>query len=286
MLAVSSDYPSSRGCDGFKNALGGERLVCDCRAQASQSVIGVYPKRPHGAGEAELSDAFGPKLGRTFRRLNLLYVNVRHLISHGGEVIHQRAINERAVLVVDALFVEYRADALYDRPAYLVVDNQWINYAPAVRDCPIVKEFDEAGNGVDVEIRPVCTMSHVVACVIGYVASCHSELNVEIGWQRILAEISDLRDLSDRDHRRIGMFVVNLSADDPKILRLGLSNGRCYVQNIFRQIARRLECGFAADGDAARGPGAAAIGRDRAVTANHGDVVNIDAERVGNDLRQ
>src|SRR5579862_2580102 len=226
MLAVSSDYPSSRRCDGLKNALGGERLVCDCRAQASQSVIGGNPKRPHGPGEAELSDAFGAKLGRPFWRLNLLYVNVGHFISHGCEIIHQGAINERAVPVVDALFVECGADTLYDRPAYLVVDNQWIDYAPAVRDCPIVKEFDEAGTGVDIQISPVRPMSHVVACAIGYVASRHGELNVEIGRQRILAKISDLRDLSDRDYRRVGMFVVNLSPNDPQIFGLGLCNGR------------------------------------------------------------
>src|ERR1700692_2408640 len=286
MLAEGSDYPSSRGSDGFKNALGGERLVCDCRAQASQSVIGRNPKRPHGAGEAKLSDAFGAKLGRTLRRLNLLYINVGHFISHGCEVIHQGAINERAVLVVDALFIEYGADALYDRPTYLVVDDQWIDHAPAVRDCPIVKEFDEAGIGVEIRISPVCTMSHIVACVIGYVASRHSELNVEIGRQRILAEISDLRDLSDRDYRRVGMFVVNLSPDDPQILGSGLGNGRCNEQNVLRKIARRLECGFATDGNAARGPGTAAIGRDRAIAADHGDVVDIDTKRVGNDLRQ
>src|ERR1700719_3185021 len=238
MLAVRSDYPSSHRCDGFKNALGGERLLRDCRAQASQSVIGSHPKRPHGAREAELSDAFGAKLGRTFRRLNLLHVNVGHLKSHRGEVIHQGAINERAVLVVDAFFVEYRADALYDRPAYLVVDNQWIDYAPAVRDCPIIKEFDEAGSGVDVQISPVCTMSHVVACVIGYVASRHSELNVEIGWQRILAKISNLRDLSDRDYRRVGMFVVNLSPDDPQIIGLGHSDCRRNEQYVLRKIDR------------------------------------------------
>src|SRR5580700_9770774 len=226
MLAVRSDYPSSRRCDGFKNALWGERLVCDCRAQASQSVIGGNPKRPHGAGEAKLSDSFGAKLGRTFRRLNLLYVNVGHFISHGCEVIHQGAINERAVLVVGALFIKYGADTLYDRPAHLVVDYQWIDYAPAVRDCPIVKEFDEAGTGVDVQISPVRTMSHVVAGAVGYVATCHSELNVEIGRQRILAKISDLRDLSDCDYRRVGMFVVNLSPNDPQIFGLGLCNGR------------------------------------------------------------
>src|SRR5580692_1542181 len=226
MLAVSSDYPSSRRCDGFKNALGGERLVCDCRAQASQSVIGRYPKRAHGAGEAKLSDAFGAKLGRTFRSLNLLYVNVGHFISHGCEVIHQVAINERTVLVVDALFIEYGADTLHDCPAYLVVDNQWIDYAPAVSDCPVVKEFDEAGTGVDIQISPVCTMSHVVTCAIGYVATCYGELDVEIGRQCILAKISDLRDLSDRDYRRIGMFVVNLSPNDPQIFGLGLGNGR------------------------------------------------------------
>src|ERR1700675_3888473 len=209
MLAVRSDYPSSRRCDGFKNALGGERLVCDCRAQASQSVIGGNPKRPHGAGEAKLSDAFGAKLGRTFRRLNLLYVNVGHFISHGCEVIHQGAINERAVLVVDALFIKYGADTLYDRPAYLVVDNQWIDYAPAVRDCPIVKDLDQGGCGVDIQIDPMGGVPHVVARVIGNVASRHSELNVEIGRQRILAEISDFRDLSDSNDRRVGMFVVN-----------------------------------------------------------------------------
>src|SRR5271169_2419651 len=136
------------------------------------------------------------------------------------------------MLVVDALFIEYGADPLYDRTAHLIVDDQWIDYASAVRNCPIVKELDEAGTGVDIQINPMGTVSHVVARVIGNVASRHGELNVEIGRQRILAEISDLRDLSDRDHRCVGMFVVNLSVDDLKILGLGLGNGGSNEQNI------------------------------------------------------
>ena len=88
-----------------------------------------------------------PSFVERLRRLDMAHDNVRHLVGHRHKVIGHRAVQEVGVVAEDTFLVEHGTDALDDGAAYLVVDDQRIDDAPAIGDRPIAQELDEAGVG-------------------------------------------------------------------------------------------------------------------------------------------
>ena len=79
--------------------------------------------------------------------------------------------------------------------------------------------------------------------------------------------------------------LTNLALHDVESLGRSLCDGAGQRQDVLLEHQPGAQRRLTAHGGAPRGPGAAAVGRDRAVAAHDGDPVDLDAQRIGNDLR-
>ena len=176
-------------------------------------------------------------------------------------------------LVVDALLVEHRSNALHDPAAHLVVHDQRVDDAAAVGDRPMAEELDEAGGRYRVRDRSrarrgPCNSSRAFATWLRVTENCTSVSGGSVSWRKypIFADFGQARDLRARAR------VDDLPAHDVEIVGRRLGDRAGDGEDIAHERTRRLERRLPTDGDPAGRPGAAAVCRDRAVPRNHVDV--------------
>ena len=157
--------------------------------------------------------------------------------------------------------------------------------AAAVVDRPLAEQLDEAGLAVDLDVARLHAVGHVVHLVVGDEARADRKLHVEVARQRVLPEISDAADVGEADHGLAGPRVDHLAVGDVERVRRRLRDRAGERQDVLLEHRAGAQRRLAADRGAARGPGAAAIGRDRAVAAGHADLLDRHADAVGDDLR-
>ena len=75
----------------------------------------------------------------------------------GHQVVHQRRVLERAVVVVHGLLEERLGDALDDAAVHLALDDERVHLVAAVVDGDVVDQVDLAGLGVDLDHRDVAS---------------------------------------------------------------------------------------------------------------------------------
>ena len=211
--------------------------------------------------------------------------DVGHLVGHRHEVVGHRSVQQVGVVAVDALLEQHRADALHDAAAHLLVHQERVDDPAAVVDRPLAEQLDEAGLAVDLDVARLHAVGHVVHLVVGDEARAHRKLHVEVARQRVLPEISDAADVGEADHGLAGARVDHLAVGDGERVRRRLRDGAGEREDVLLEHRAGAQRGLAADRGAARGPGAAAIGRDRAVAAGHADLLDRHADAVGDDLR-
>ena len=157
--------------------------------------------------------------------------------------------------------------------------------AAAVVDRPLAEHLDEAGVAVDLDVARLHAIGHVVQLVVGDEACAHRQLHVVVARQGVLPEISDAPDVGEADDGLPGPGIHDLPVDDIERVGRGLGDRAGQRQDVLLEHAAGAQRRLAADGRAARGPCAAAIGRDRAVAAGNADQVDRYADAVGDDLR-
>ena len=114
------------------------------------------------------------------------------------------------------------------------------------------------------------------------IENCTSVSGGSVSWRKypIFADFGQARDLRPRAR------VDDLPAHDVEIVGRRLGDRAGDGEDIAHERTRRLERRLPADGNPAGRPGAAPVCRDRAVAPNHVDVAYLDADGVGDDLRQ
>ncbi len=212
------------------------------------------------------------------------YLNIRHLIGHGHQVVGHGAIQKIAIIAVNALLIEHRADALNDTTADLLVHQKRIDNAAAVIDGPLAEHFNKARLAIDFDVAPLYAIRHIVELIIRGLAASDRQLHVEIGRKRILSEVADATDLGQADDGLSALRSDHVAGDDVEGLGWRLRDRAGERQDVAFEQRAGLECRLASNGCAARGPGAAAISRNRAVAPHHGDVGGGNADAVSHDL--
>ena len=104
------------------------------------------------------------------------------------------------------------------------------------------------------------------------------------GGKRVGTEIDDPGEFAQFDPRRAVAGVHDAIVDDVEFAGCRLQDGGRDIENVLAQDLRRLKRGLAADAGAARGPGAAAIGRVVGIAENDADAIHRDAEHAADDL--
>ena len=75
--------------------------------------------------------------------------------AHGHQIVDHRAIQELAVRVVEAVFVQHVAQPLDDRAAQLLFREERVDQTSTVLDRPVTEDADLAGTAVDFDLRAV-----------------------------------------------------------------------------------------------------------------------------------
>ena len=89
--------------------------------------------------------------------------DIGHLEGHWRHVIGHRAVLKLTRIVIDAMFVQRAAEALYATAADLFVGELRVDDAAAIFDHPVFEMLDPAGIDIDLDIRAM----HAVGVDVG-----------------------------------------------------------------------------------------------------------------------
>src|SRR4051812_11372986 len=127
---------------GVENALRRVGLLEHLGAERRK---GIVDRVANGGGRTDgpgLANTLGAERGAGNRRFDVRDDDVGHLECHRHEVVGERAVQELARFVIQALFVKRGADALHHPAADLLVRQEWIDHLPAILDYPVLEELD------------------------------------------------------------------------------------------------------------------------------------------------
>ena len=151
-------------------------------------------------------------------------VDVRHLAGHRHQIVHHVAVEELASLVILAVLVKHAADPLHDAAADLLVDELRVDYGAAILDAPVFDQLHLAGLDVDLEIGGLHAVGESERPGAGHVMPRHHKFGLEVGRQRVGAEIDDARDFIERHAFAAGVGVDHDAGADVERLRIGLQH--------------------------------------------------------------
>src|SRR5262245_39884011 len=101
--------------------------------------------------------------------------DIGHLCRHRHEVVCHGRVEELSPVVMDAVLVERAADALHDAAARLLVDELWVDDAPAVVDAPHLEELDETRLGVHLEETALRAVAEYESVILYSIVTRHNE---------------------------------------------------------------------------------------------------------------
>ena len=131
--------------------------------------------------------------------------DVGHLARHRHQVIGQAAVAQLARAVVQALLVQRAADALHDGAADLFVHQHGVDDAAAVFDRPVLQQPDEAGLGIDLDVRSLHAVREDERVVAMRVVARHNQFGREAARQGVGPEVGDAAEFGER-HQRGALF--------------------------------------------------------------------------------
>ena len=147
------------------------------------------------------------------------------------------------------------------------------------------EQLDEAGVGVDFQPGGLNAIGEGERIFARHEMARRHQFGLDARRQRVGPEIDDPREFAQLHARRAIAGIHDRIVDDVEFGRRGLQDGGRDIEDVPAQNLRRLECGLAADAGAARGPGAAAIGRIVGIAENDADALHRNAEHAADDLR-
>ena len=124
------------------------------------------------ANRPGFASPFSAELRSFGKRLDVPDLNIRHFRRHRHHVIGKRAVKQISIIVIDAVFEEGTADPLNDTTAYLLIDQQRIDYATAILNDPMPQRRHESGLQVDFYQRALNTVGDTKGCLWCVVARC------------------------------------------------------------------------------------------------------------------
>ena len=212
--------------------------------------------------------------------------DIRHLGGQRQQIVDQAAVHQLPLLAVETFLIERAADTLHDAAAYLFVHQHRVDDGAAVLHAPVLEQLDEAGFHIDLHQACLNAVAEGEAVLARRVVPGDGQLGLEFRRQRVRAEIGDAPELRQRQFRFERQPVDDLVADDIEFGPACAEYMGRHVEDVRAQRPSRLQHRLAADAGAARGPGAAAVGRHPGVTGDHPDFVDGDADCARGDLRE
>ena len=207
----------------------------------------------------------------------------RQIVGARQRVVHERAGQQLpARLVVDRVLGERLADPLRDGAVALALHQERVENAPEIVDRGVADDAHGPGRALDLDL------AHVAAVGISHGAGHVVDMAVEperLGIRPERRIEGSARDLGEA-RRPVGAGDAVASVREGDILRPRLQQGGGDRAALLHGVLRRAADGVAADRERARAAGAAAVGNQRAVPLPHAYIVQRDAERAGDDLRE
>src|SRR3989449_4951700 len=262
------------------HALATERHVEMTDAERRQRVHDGIDGGRRGADRRGLADALGAERVERRRRHGLSGRERRQVFGVRHGVVHERAGEQLAVLVVDEALDERLGDALSQASVHLARDDHRADANAAVVDRDEIAQGHVAGLAIhlddgDVSAERVDELGR--AEEVGGL-----EAVVDSGRQAGAVRLG--RDLAERDDAvRHAAHAIAAVADDD-VLGRRFHQMRGQTLGLVLHFQRRVEDRGAADGQAATAPGAVAHRRVEGVAVTDDDMVEVHAEVVGDDL--
>ena len=210
--------------------------------------------------------------------------DVRHLARHRHQIIGQRTVGELTVVVIDAFFEERRAKTLHHTTTHLLVDQQRVDDAAAVFHHPVFQDLDEAGLDIDLDMGGLNAVGEGERKTLRRKVLRHGKLRLRARRQRIGTEIGDTGDLGEFDALAAAGGIDDPAGTYIEPVRLLLQDRPRQRDDVFLELARGAQRGFAADAGTTAGPHRTAMWRVFGVAGNHLDALAIDAEMFADDL--
>ena len=238
--------------------------------------------RGRRADRAALADALeAPRCQRG--RLDVAVLDGGHLGRRRQEVVEEGRRERVAVVVVHELLVQHAADALHHAAVDLALDDVRVDHDAAVLAHHVAEDRDFAGRRVDRDRADVTGVGEHERRSL--VATDDVEPALEPGRETTGVQRGGHRDLRERHRSRRRPRDRDRPADDVEVLGRSLQEMGRDREDLLAHLERGL-----ADGGAEHGPTPAAAGpegvrRRRGVALVDGDVVGVDAEMLGDDLR-
>ena len=217
-------------------------------------------------------------------RLGAVGLERRDLGRGGQRVVDERAGDQLAVLVVDDLLVQRLADAVGHAAVHLAVDQHRVDGRAAVVDRHPALDLDLAGLHVHVDhARVRAEREHEVLRVVerGLL-----EARLDVGRQLVRRDVRSAGDLGHR-HRLVGRAAhLELAVGQLDVLGRGLQQRGADLLGLVLHLLGGAAHRLAAHGErtrAVRAPAERALVR---VAVQDVDVLGVDPEAVGDDLRE
>src|SRR5437763_9470842 len=254
--------------DPLPHARRRERQLAWLHAERAQRIGERVREHAADGDDAALTRALGAEgIQRRRAFLERVHVHVRKIGRDGERVVRERTGKKLALVVVDQVLVQHRAQALHDRAVRLPVQRYGNDDAPDVLDADVVEHLDRAGAWVDRDVR---TMG---AVAVRALAVREAAFGADAG------ELAQWHGVAVRRPRLILL--------EAHVFRAAAEPARSFGADAVPQILRDEHDGGAAHHDAARRKGAEAflhvVGR---AVEHAADAIHRHAERVGRDLRE
>ena len=150
----------------------------------------------------------------------------------------------------------------------------------------MLEQPDESGVDVDLDVADLHAVGEDERVVALRVVARDHQLGREGLGQRVGAEVGDAAELGEVEQAFAGVRIDHRAAMHLEPGPLALQDRLGGGEDVFAQHEPGLQHRLAADAGAARGPGAAAVGRGVGVTGDHAHAVDADTDRIGRDLRE
>src|SRR5256885_2594159 len=274
---------AARRADRFPDATGGERHVEVADAERRQRIHhGIGHRGSRGDG-SRLAGSLDAERVHRRRRLGAAQFEEWHVVGVRHRVVHERAGEERAVLVVDGLLPERLRDALDDASLHHAVDDHRVDDAPQVVDRDVADDLGFPGLLRNLDHGDVRSEGeHEVARIE---ESQRFEAGLET-LRHVVREVRHQRDVAEA----LGAIGRALDEELPAlvgdVLLLGLEEVRGDLARLLLHFLRAEVDGGAADRSAAGAVAAHAEGHLAGVAMHDLDVVHGELQFVGGDLRE
>ena len=203
-------------------------------------------------------------------------------MSFGQSVVHQRAGEELTVVVVDQLFPHSLAEALGNASVNLSVDQHGIDYVAAIVHSDVFIDFDFAGFGVHFDGTNVTTEGEGEIRRLEEMGGFHAGLK---SWRNVASRIGSEYEIAERDGllSAVGGEAAAANGDVSRLHAEQVGSKRRHFG--FELLCRHVS-GSSSDsgGTAAEGPNA--VWDSHGVAVHHVDILRIDSQFVGNELRE